>query len=152
MYDLLFPCHYQTLSLFHIVSLFLPSFYFILFSLSSVLFRDFLFSWSPRGVFVASRNGAKYLWDGKEIEIPAGGAIESVEPKDLFSGFPLPLEGYPNRNSLSYKEVYGIPEAKTILRGTLRYKVSWCVQSASVGHTHSLTHACMLSDRVSAEC
>ena len=32
------------------------------------------------------------------------------------------LEGYPNRDSTIYKELYGIPEAKTVLRGTLRYQ------------------------------
>ena len=32
------------------------------------------------------------------------------------------LEGYPNRESTDYADRYGIPEAKTILRGTLRYK------------------------------
>eukprot|EP00039_Didymoeca_costata_P019296 m.336977 g.336977 ORF g.336977 m.336977 type:complete len:539 (+) comp18006_c0_seq1:416-2032(+) len=34
----------------------------------------------------------------------------------------LELEGYPNRNSLIYADVYGIPEAKTVLRGTIRYQ------------------------------
>jgi len=28
----------------------------------------------------------------------------------------------PNRNSLQYKELYGIPEARDIFRGTLRYQ------------------------------
>ena len=101
----------------------LTYFHSLLFTFFILFFLLVICSWSPRGVFVASLNGAKYLWDGKEVEIPAGKAINSAEPKDLFSGFPLPLEGYPNRNSLSYKEVYGIPEARTILRGTLRYKV-----------------------------
>lgn len=32
------------------------------------------------------------------------------------------FEGYPNRDSTPYAERYGIPEAHTILRGTLRYK------------------------------
>jgi saccharopine dehydrogenase-like NADP-dependent oxidoreductase len=35
------------------------------------------------------------------------------------------LEAYPNRNSLPYQELYGIPEAKTVFRGTLRYS-KWC--------------------------
>ena len=33
------------------------------------------------------------------------------------------LEGYPNRDSVPYMDIYGIPEARDILRGTLRYKV-----------------------------
>ena len=32
--------------------------------------------------------------------------------------------GYPNRDSTIYGELYGINSAQTLLRGTLRYKVS----------------------------
>ena len=41
---------------------------------------------------------------------------------DYFPG--LNLESYPNRDSTKYAEIYGIPSAHTLLRGTLRYKVS----------------------------
>ncbi len=33
----------------------------------------------------------------------------------------LNLEGYPNRDSLKYKSLYGLDDAVTVLRGTLRY-------------------------------
>ena len=33
------------------------------------------------------------------------------------------LEVLPNRNSLLYADLYGIPEARTVFRGTLRYQV-----------------------------
>ncbi len=81
------------------------------------------FSWSPRGVLLAGRNAARYLEDGVEINI-AG--------EDLFNHFwPVnvpgmeALEGYPNRDSLPYAEIYGIPTANTVFRGTLRYP-GWC--------------------------
>jgi len=32
------------------------------------------------------------------------------------------LEGYPNRDSLLYRQLYGIETVHTMLRGTLRYK------------------------------
>lgn len=48
--------------------------------------------------------------------------LDSVTPMDYFPG--LNLEGYPNRDSTKYAEIYGIPSAHTLLRGTLRYKVS----------------------------
>ena len=35
------------------------------------------------------------------------------------------LDVYPNRDSLIYKDLYGIPEANTIMRGTFRYE-GWC--------------------------
>jgi len=81
------------------------------------------FSWSPKGVVLASRNSALYKKKGKEVK------IESV---NLFRGrfsYDFPglgeLEVYPNRDSISYIDIYGIPEASTMYRGTFRYK-GWC--------------------------
>ncbi len=81
------------------------------------------FSWSPRGVLLASKNSARFLKDGRVITIPA---------EDLFAGpevIPIPglgeFEGYPNRDSVPYRDIYGIPEAATVMRGTLRYP-GWC--------------------------
>jgi Saccharopine dehydrogenase and related proteins len=81
------------------------------------------FSWSPKGVVLASRNSALYLKKGKKIYI---------EPADLFKdtfiyNFPDigDLEVYPNRDSVSYSEIYNIPEVSTMYRGTFRYK-GWC--------------------------
>ncbi len=81
------------------------------------------FSWSPRGVLLASKNPARFLKDGRIVSVPA---------EDLFAApeiVPIPglgeFEGYPNRDSVCYRETYGIPEALTVLRGTLRY-AGWC--------------------------
>jgi saccharopine dehydrogenase-like NADP-dependent oxidoreductase len=35
------------------------------------------------------------------------------------------LDVYPNRDSMAYQVIYGIPEARTVYRGTFRYK-GWC--------------------------
>lgn len=81
------------------------------------------FSWSPKGVVLASRNSALYLKKGKQVYI---------EPVNLFKdrfelNFPEIglLEVYPNRDSVSYINIYGIPETKTMYRGTFRYP-GWC--------------------------
>lgn len=81
------------------------------------------FSWAPRGVLLAARNSAKYQKDGELVEIPS---------PELFSHYWLvdvegagTYEAYPNRDSLSYKEIYGIPDVKTMYRGTLR-SISHC--------------------------
>jgi saccharopine dehydrogenase (NADP+, L-glutamate forming) len=81
------------------------------------------FTWSPRGVILASRNNALYLKNGKETYIDSVNLF-----KDRFSyNFPNfgELEVYPNRDSISYTEIYGIPKTRTMYRGTLRYK-GWC--------------------------
>merc|ERR1712029_1324953 len=79
------------------------------------------FSWSPRGALMNMLSGAKYLKDGNVVTVDKdGGLLESVDPMDFRPGFSL--EGYPNRDSTLYGELYGINSAHTLLRGTLRYK------------------------------
>jgi saccharopine dehydrogenase (NADP+, L-glutamate forming) len=81
------------------------------------------FSWSPKGVILASRNSAHYLNKGRKVFIEPAGLF-----KDRFNyNFPGigDLEVYPNRDSISYTGIYGIEETKTMYRGTFRYK-GWC--------------------------
>ncbi|VDN15775.1 unnamed protein product [Dibothriocephalus latus] len=82
------------------------------------------FSWSPEAAMTTVLNGAIYLEDGKVglvKEIPPGGALmdHAHEMNDLV-GFNL--EGYPNRDSISYKDIYKLKDCHTVIRGTLRYK------------------------------
>ena len=81
------------------------------------------FSWSPRGVLLASRNSAKWLEDGKEVEIPGEQLFENYTMQDV-AGVGT-FENYPNRNSIPYKEIYGLKDAKTVYRGTFRMP-GWC--------------------------
>lgn len=81
------------------------------------------FSWSPKGVIMAGNNSAKYLKRGEIHQIPTENLF-----KDRFSvDFPDvgTLEVYPNRDSLQYVDIYGIPESQTMYRGTFRHK-GWC--------------------------
>ncbi|GFR85423.1 alpha-aminoadipic semialdehyde synthase, mitochondrial [Elysia marginata] len=79
------------------------------------------FNWFPKGVLLNVLSPAKYLKDGKVIEIPSGGALlDEVESLDFLPGFNV--EGYPNRDSTMYASEYGIGSASTLLRGTIRYK------------------------------
>lgn len=81
------------------------------------------FSWSPRGVLMAGNNNAKYLKNGKIVEIPS----EKLFKNPMQIEFPglEPMEVYPNRDSLAYIDIYSIPEVKTMYRGTFRYP-NWC--------------------------
>ncbi|MGB9006698.1 MAG: saccharopine dehydrogenase C-terminal domain-containing protein [Candidatus Aminicenantales bacterium] len=81
------------------------------------------FSWSPLGVLLAAKNSAKYLWEGQQVYLPADKLFD--EPASLSVEGLGTFEGYPNRDSLSYLQVYGIPGARTMLRGTLRWP-GWC--------------------------
>ncbi len=79
------------------------------------------FSWSPRGVLLACQNSARYLRQGELVELDSNDLLLSAERvTSITPGFAF--EGLPNRDSLKYKQLYGIPEAKTMMRGTLRYE------------------------------
>jgi saccharopine dehydrogenase (NADP+, L-glutamate forming) len=43
-----------------------------------------------------------------------------AEPYHVMDGFSF--VAYPNRDSVPFKEFYNIPEAETVIRGSLRYK------------------------------
>jgi saccharopine dehydrogenase (NADP+, L-glutamate forming) len=81
------------------------------------------FSWSPVGVLLAGKNSARYLWDGKKVFVPSEKLFESYTFRTI-EGLGV-FEGYPNRNSLPYIDLYSVPETKTMLRGTLR-NIGWC--------------------------
>jgi saccharopine dehydrogenase-like NADP-dependent oxidoreductase len=88
------------------------------------------FSWSPMGVLLASRNPARYLRDGEVVAVPAERLF--AEPETVRIAGLGDFEGYPNRDSVPYRETYGIPEARSILRGTLRYP-GWCLTLLKIG-------------------
>jgi len=80
-------------------------------------------SWSPRGVLLAGRNDAHFLRDGKDVLIPGPELFDNYEIMEV-PGMGK-FEGYPNRDSISYIDIYNIPETKTMLRGTFR-NPGWC--------------------------
>lgn len=81
------------------------------------------FSWSPRGVLLASRNSARFLQDGRIVETPSE-RLFSSHRRDTVAGLGE-LEVYSNRDSISYIDIYGIQEALTCERGTYR-NLGWC--------------------------
>lgn len=78
------------------------------------------FSWSSRGVLLALRNQAQYWKDGKVESIEGPELMAAAKPYFIYPGFAF--VAYPNRDSTAYKEIYNIPEAETVIRGTLRYQ------------------------------
>ncbi|EXJ80293.1 saccharopine dehydrogenase [NADP+, L-glutamate-forming] [Capronia coronata CBS 617.96] len=78
------------------------------------------FSWSSRGVLLALRNAAKFYQDGAVKEISGPDLMSSAKPYFIYPGFAF--VAYPNRDSTPYRARYNIPEAQTVVRGTLRYQ------------------------------
>jgi saccharopine dehydrogenase-like NADP-dependent oxidoreductase len=81
------------------------------------------FSWSPKGVLLASRNSARYQKGGQVLEIPGESLFDHYWPVEI-QGLGE-FEGYPNRDSLPYAETYSIQPSDWMFRGTLR-NVGWC--------------------------
>jgi saccharopine dehydrogenase (NADP+, L-glutamate forming) len=80
----------------------------------------FKFSWSPCGALLSQRNSARFLKDGKVVEIPAEDLMATVAPYHVMEGYDF--VAYPNRDSVPFRDFYRIPEAHTVVRGSLRYK------------------------------
>jgi len=78
------------------------------------------FTWSPIGALRSIKNDAKYLKEGNIEVIPGADLLYRSVPKEV--NMSLSLEGYPNRDSMSYIDLYGLKDVKSLMRGTLRYK------------------------------
>ena len=78
------------------------------------------FSWNPRNVVLAGQGTAQFLEDNKLKYIPY---------RRLFRQYRIvnipnmgEFEVYANRDSLLYREAYGLQDIKTLFRGTIRHR------------------------------
>ncbi len=77
------------------------------------------FTWNPRNVVVAGQGGvAQFLHAGQYKYIPYHKLFRRTEFLEI-DGYGR-FEGYPNRDSLKYQSIYGLEEATTMYRGTMR--------------------------------
>ncbi|GAH56139.1 unnamed protein product, partial [marine sediment metagenome] len=110
---------------------------------------NYKFTWNPRNVVLAGQGGAScFLRNHTYKYIPYNrlfGRLDEISI-DGYGDF----VGYANRDSLSYRETYGIEDIPTIFRGTLRrpgYCKAWDVfielgmtdDSYTMDHTENLT-------------
>lgn len=80
---------------------------------------NYKFTWNPRNVVVAGQGGAaEFIQEGKYKYIPYHRLFRRTEFLNV-EGYGR-FEGYANRNSLKYREVYGLEDVLTIYRGTIR--------------------------------
>lgn len=77
------------------------------------------FSWSPLAAIKNINNDARYIENGVEKYISGDNALYSRQMIKINPAFML--EGFPNRDSVPYKELYGLKDCTKLIRGTLRY-------------------------------
>ena len=76
------------------------------------------FSWNPRNVVLAGQGIVKFVQEGKYKYIPYTKIFRRTEIVEIEGHGKF--EGYANRDSLKYREIYGLQDIKTIYRGTFR--------------------------------
>jgi saccharopine dehydrogenase-like NADP-dependent oxidoreductase len=88
---------------------------------------NYKFTWNPRNVVLAGQGGAaKFIQEGTYKYIPYSKLFRRTEFLEVedFGRF----EAYANRDSLKYRSVYGLDNALTCYRGTIRrvgYSRAW---------------------------
>jgi saccharopine dehydrogenase-like NADP-dependent oxidoreductase len=90
---------------------------------------NYKFTWNPRNVVLAGQGGvAKFIQEGTYKYIPYNKLFRRTEFLEV-EGFGR-FEAYANRDSLKYRSVYGLDNALTVYRGTMRrvgYSRAWDV-------------------------
>ncbi len=80
---------------------------------------NYKFTWNPRNVVVAGQGGvAEFIQEGKYKYIPYHRLFRRTEFLEIEGHGKF--EGYANRNSLKYQSIYGLENALTLYRGTIR--------------------------------
>ncbi len=80
---------------------------------------NYKFTWAPRNVVLAGQGGAaKFIQEGTYKYIPYQKLFRRTEFLDVeaYGRF----EGYANRDSLKYLDIYGLKDVLTLYRGTIR--------------------------------
>ncbi len=105
---------------------------------------NYKFTWNPRNVVLAGQGVAQFIEDGRYKYVPYHKLFErTIRLNVLNYG---EFEGYPNRDSLQYRNLYGIDNIPTIIRGTLRrtgYSKAWncLVQLGMTDDTYTIENS-----------
>ena len=81
---------------------------------------NYKFTWNPRNVVLAGQGTAQYIKKGRYKYLPYTKLFERTDTMEVLDAGEF--EGYANRDSLSYREAYGLKNIPTLYRGTLRRK------------------------------
>ena len=69
---------------------------------------------------MSQMNSASFILNDKQVDIAAKDLMTTAKPYFVADGYNF--VAYPNRNSVPFRESYNIPEAETVIRGSLRYE------------------------------
>ncbi|MEL7532975.1 MAG: saccharopine dehydrogenase family protein [Bacteroidota bacterium] len=111
---------------------------------------EYKFTWNPRNVVLAGQGVVKFIQESRYKYIPYHRLFRRTEMIEIPGhGY---FEGYANRDSLKYLEVYNLQGIKTLYRGTLR-RPSFCrawdifVQLGATDDTYEMEGVAELTHR-----
>lgn len=84
---------------------------------------NYKFTWNPRNVVLAGQGVCKFIQNKQYKYIPYHKLFRRTEVIEI-DGYGK-FEGYANRDSLQYRDIYGLEDIPTMYRGTLR-KQGFC--------------------------
>lgn len=112
---------------------------------------NYKFTWNPRNVVLAGQGGAaSFLQGGQYKYIPYNRLFGRLHKMSI-EGYG-DFVGYANRDSLSYRSIYGLDDIPTIFRGTLRrpgYSPAWNVfiELGMTDDSYKMTNTANLTPR-----
>lgn len=112
------------------------------------------FTWNPRNVILAGNGTAQFLLEGDIKYVPYQRIFNTLETIKMPNA--SVFDGYPNRDSLHYKDIYELKDTQTLIRGTLRYpgyckgwnaivNLGLTENQTIISHTGNLTYADILN-------
>ena len=81
---------------------------------------NYKFTWNPRNVVLAGQGVSMFIRNGRYKYIPYQRLFHRLSETSIEGVGDFEI--YPNRDSLKYRETYGLEEIPTIFRGTMRRK------------------------------
>lgn len=111
---------------------------------------NYKFTWNPRNVVLAGQGVAQFLENGQYKFIPYHRLYSRTRIYSVLNYGDF--EMYSNRDSLKYREIYGLNDVQTLMRGTLR-KVGYCkawnvfVQLGATDDTYKIPNSENLTKR-----
>jgi len=79
---------------------------------------NYKFTWNPRNVVVAGQGVSKFILNGRYKYIPYHRLFDRVMTRKILQLGDF--EVYANRDSLKYREIYGLDDIPSLYRGTVR--------------------------------
>lgn len=111
---------------------------------------NYKFTWNPRNVVLAGQGVAQFIENGQYKFIPYHRLYSRSRTYSVLNYGDF--EMYPNRDSLQYREIYGLKDIQTLIRGTLR-KAGYCkawnvfVQLGATDDTYKIPNSENLTNR-----